>query len=100
MNEHTPGPWKVAGFAGEHDEAGASIVGANGDRVASTWGGLRAASPTSEWRRYHADAELIAAAPELLASLRGIIEIGKRNMSNPKYDGYFTEAMELLSRFK
>jgi hypothetical protein len=30
-------------------------------------------------------------------ALRGIIEIGKRDMTNPKYDGYFAEAREVLA---
>lgn len=30
-------------------------------------------------------------------ALRGILEIGKRDMSNPKYDGYFNEAREALA---
>lgn len=33
-----------------------------------------------------------------LEALRGIIEIGKRDMSNPKYDGYFESAREILVR--
>lgn len=31
-------------------------------------------------------------------ALRMILEIGKRDMSNPKYDGYFKEAKEALAR--
>ena len=33
---------------------------------------------------------------ELRAALQGIIEIGKRDMSNPKYDGYFEAARRAL----
>ncbi len=29
---HSPKPWKVAGFAGEHDEAGARIVDSEGEK--------------------------------------------------------------------
>lgn len=32
----------------------------------------------------------------LKAALSGIIEIGKRDMTNPKYDGYFTSAKEVI----
>ena len=45
-----------------------------------------------------ADAYLIAAAPDLLAALRGIIEIGKRDMSNPKYDGFFEFARAAIAK--
>jgi hypothetical protein len=70
----TPGPWRIAGFAGQHDEEGARIVAADGQTVAYTWGGLREASPRSEWSRYHADAAFIPHArtdiPALIASHR------------------------------
>lgn len=34
---------------------------------------------------------------ELKSALRSIIEIGKRDMSNPKYDGYFEHAKKILA---
>ncbi len=34
---------------------------------------------------------------ELLEALKGIIEIGKRDMSNPKYDGYFNAARAAIA---
>jgi hypothetical protein len=45
-----------------------------------------------------ANGRLIAAAPELLQALQGIIEIGKWDMSNPKYDGYFRAAKEAIAK--
>ena len=45
-----------------------------------------------------ANARLIAAAPELYEALQGILEIGKRDMSNPKYDGYFNTAKAALAK--
>jgi hypothetical protein len=35
---------------------------------------------------------------ELETALRNIIEIGKRDMRNPKYDTYFTAAEDLLKK--
>jgi hypothetical protein len=43
-----------------------------------------------------ANARLIAAAPDLLEALQGILEIGKRDTTNPKYDGYFEVARAAL----
>ena len=60
MSEHTPGRWDVAG----------SEVWASGRRVASLGG---AYGPKDAETR-NANARLIAAAPELLEALRGLIE--------------------------
>jgi len=46
-------PWRIAGWLGEHDEAGAVISDADGKHVAMTLGGLREASPLADWARYH-----------------------------------------------
>ena|ERR1041385_8895880 len=70
---HTPGPWKISGYAGQHEEAGAHIKSEDGRTICSTWGGLQEISPLSEWQRYHADAKLIAAAPDLLAALQAYV---------------------------
>lgn len=37
---------------------------------------------------------------ELREALMGILEIGKRDMTNPKYDGYFEYAAEVTERIK
>lgn len=37
---------------------------------------------------------------ELREALMGILEIGKRDMTNPKYDGYFEYAAEVTGRLK
>ena len=34
---------------------------------------------------------------EVASALRGILDIGKRDMTNPKYDGYFEEAQRVLA---
>jgi hypothetical protein len=31
-------------------------------------------------------------------TLRGILEIGKRDLSNPKYDGYFDTARQAIQK--
>lgn len=65
---HTPGPWKVAGFAGEHDEGGARIASVkDGQSVCYTALAIR-----GMWGQYIADANLIAAAPDLLAALKAV----------------------------
>lgn len=37
---------------------------------------------------------------ELRAALLGILEIGKRDMTNPKYDGYFDSARAAVQKAK
>ena len=54
--QHTPGPWKIEGD---------NIYGPNGQRIADVWSGYE--------DEIHADARLIAAAPELLAALREMV---------------------------
>ena len=34
----------------------------------------------------------------LVEALEGIIQIGKRDLSNPKYDGYFEEAKQAIAK--
>lgn len=40
----------------------------------------------------------IAAAHDVLAALQGILDIGKRDMSNPKYDSFFITAKDAVRR--
>lgn len=40
--------------------------------------------------------ELMKERDRLRFALAGILEIGKRDMTNSKYDGYFQEALEAL----
>ena len=43
---------------------------------------------------------LKAQSKDLYRALSGILEIGKRDMSNPKYDGYFNTAKEAAGNYK
>lgn len=62
MNTHAPGPWEVFGVAQTQSRAGYYMIAdaATGERVAES--GWKAANL--------ADANLIAAAPEMLDALR------------------------------
>ncbi len=72
---HTPGPWRIVGFSGEHDEGGAMICA--GDKpIAHTTGLVGETKET--WDRYQADAGLIAAAPELLDALKKAVDLIRR----------------------
>ena len=86
MSAHTPGPWKVEYSEGDEWEV---LAGAN-----------LPIAYISGWAGYSTEvnARLIAAAPDLLAALAGIIEIGKRDLTNPKYDAYFEEARAALKK--
>lgn len=92
MSDHTPGPWRIKGWRGQHDEDGAHIVGPDDQHIASSWGGLREMSPGSEWRRYHSDACLIAAAPDLLEA----VMVAVRELEENGADLYDPEVIDTL----
>ena len=52
----------------------------------------------AKWEAERARRAVELAAPDLLAALAGIIEIGKRDLTNPKYDAYFEEARAALKK--
>lgn len=98
--KHTPGPWKIIDDS-EMKNRGPAICGVE---KAFTTISIHAQTtgkpcPTVEIldETGEANARLIVAAPELLEALKGIIEIGKRDMSNPKYDGYFDSARKAIA---
>jgi hypothetical protein len=70
----THGPWYVAEFAVEHEEAGAAIRTEGGERVAHT-AGAHSMRPERHWRD-QANANMIAAAPELYEALEAMLEFG------------------------
>lgn len=83
-NEHTPGPWRTIQF-----------------RETPLWHGVQVGTEGSfrvEGDNAEANARLIAAAPDLMDALRGLLEIGKRDLSNPKYDGYFDAARAAVAK--
>lgn len=94
---HTPGPWEVgtatANFPTQIGDQYLSVGNESLDR------GICRVSPlTTIDDQDEANASLIAAAPELLAALEGLISIGKRDLSNPKYDGYFEAARAAIAK--
>ena len=84
---HTPTPWKV-------EPDGFHIQGNAREGIAQIYGFDK---PTRE-----ANAAYIVLAvnshQELLEALKGILEIGKRDMSNSKYDGYFEAAKLAIAK--
>ena len=65
-------------------------------RIASVSGVTREELAKREYERGLAEGK--ALREELRAALAGIIEIGKRDLSNPKYDGYFEEARSAIAK--
>ena len=53
---------------------------------------IRALSPDPNWLAR----QIAEAKKPLVEALQGILDIGKRDMSNPKYDGYFETARAAL----
>ena len=74
MSKHTPGPWKIT----EDDYGHEHWFGGDGEGqiFVNGWVNGGCKKHPSEWRKLQADARLIAAAPDLLESLRGFIEHG------------------------
>lgn len=94
--KHTPGPWIAP-------KGQTNLVCAERDWKSQQIGALKhgfqaTVSLQQGEAQAAADARLIAAAPELLEALIGLIEIGKRDMSNPKYDSYFDFAKLAIAK--
>ncbi len=102
MSAHTPGPWKAValdtGARIQSDETnfkGRPVAWVGPNDTIQLPGGKVMERMDAEAK---ANARLIAAAPDLLEALRNILEIGKRDTSNPKYDGYFEAARAVLAK--
>lgn len=67
MSKHTAGPWRTV-----RRSATVAIENADGDILAEVYG--KTTRPEKEW---YANAELIAAAPDLLEACKTIIKLGK-----------------------
>lgn len=70
MSEYTPGPWILSTVEGEEDFL--MVGGGDGSDVVAD---IRTDWDTEKaFRRFTANARLIAAAPDLLAALEGLVE--------------------------
>ena len=94
MTKHTPVPWVI----GEHYKTGINSGTKHVAMVNYFESGNAEADVCGE--EHEANVRLIAAAPELLRALEAIIEIGKRDLSNEKYDSYFETARTVISKAK
>lgn len=71
MSKHTPGPWSVF-YKSKYDEWHVSVPLSTGSMKWALFDdGIRSENP-------EADARLIAAAPDLLEALRGVLRVADR----------------------
>jgi hypothetical protein len=73
MDKHTPGPWVVK-RASEPEES-TEFYFTSDKGVIGYWKGGRHRHTDDQWLLTEADANLIAAAPELLKALDGMLKI-------------------------
>ena len=71
--KHTPGPWEDVG---PNEEGERCIFGGDDSGVAVT---IPVGNPDMNEARSIANARLIAAAPELLEAIKGVVRIADRN---------------------
>lgn len=90
--KYTPAPWS-ANWNGYYYQIDSESDGQIGDVCASLF-------IDDNKDKGKTNARLIAAAPELLEALQAIIEIGKRDLSNKKYDSYFETARAAIAKAK
>ena len=88
--QYTPGPWHQ--MPKSNGEGGLVILGPDEIGVGAAWSDGR---PECE-----ANARLMSVAPELFEALEGIVSIGKRDLSNSKYDSYFESARWAIRKVK
>jgi len=93
--KHTPGIWTIE----QNTDHYPFIIEKDNNTIAMLFEynvGLPYGNRTLE--EIKANANLIATAPELLEALTNIIEIGKRDLSNSKYDSYFESAKRVIKK--
>lgn len=82
--KHTPGPWRIGKIksvvVSDNKIEGASETGHNGLKAIEYYGGCMVAE--SIFRKE--DAHLIAAAPDLLEALKGLVEAKRMASKNPE----------------
>ena len=92
----TPGPWLSKEIAWQYDGSHA-IVWCDKSKGGEHW---RRLDEQCNGRFSAPDARLLAAAPELLDALVALVELGRKDTSNPKYDGYFDTARAAIAKAK
>ena len=86
MSKHTPGPWEVVNNPPNEDGSTATSIYGSDQYVADVYCGY-AGSKNMPNAEAAANARLIAAAPELLEALDGMIQVygGDRDWNGPKH---------------
>ena len=100
MSAHTPGPWRIT------DRYGVLTyqVGIDGRTVCTVWPRQQGHRPsvvdTEPWPEGEANARLIAAAPDLLESLRELAELAalQFGMPPPGADGPLQKALAAIAK--
>ena len=88
MDKHTPGPWKV--FADGAIDVGSGFMPFGGcGCCGSPW--INGKTPDER----NANARLIAAAPDLLDALRGMLNIGE---TKAEYDAAMQRAVDAIAK--
>ena len=98
MSTHTPGPWTYDEQLADSGNKETEMVGES-EHLYEPVCVIPHDDITEEGEReIQANARLIAAAPDLLEALRGVLDIGKRDLTNPKYDGFFESARRAVQK--
>ena len=100
MSAHTPGPWRIT------DRYGVLTyqVGIDGRTVCTVWPRQQGHRPsgvdTEPWPEGEANARLIAAAPDLLESLRELAELAVMQFGAPPAgaDGPLPRALAVIAK--